>query len=353
VLDSEDIYVSALLGCVQMAKAGITCFAESGTIEVAPIIQAAIDTGMRANISRMSRDCGDFIPRKFKEPTNVVVKKTEELYKEFNGAGNGRIEIAFSVTSLQTTSPDLLTQVAEASRAYGTILHVHLAEHLAEVAQCLSLYGLRPVEFLERYGALGPNLLGAHSVQLTDREIRILAEYDSKPVHCPYSNLGSHGFPKTHTMVALGLKVGIGTDGASITDLNLFEQMRVLKYSINARYGLPVFDPATLPIDILFKFSTINNAAALGIEDKVGSIEVGKKADIVLLDWLQPHFYPSQRAFPMVVMVATSRDVCDVIIDGRLVVRDRRHQLVDEEEIMLKAKERLDFILKKVANGER
>ncbi|MCL4561922.1 MAG: amidohydrolase [Chloroflexi bacterium] len=349
-LTEQELYTGAKLACLQMAKAGITCFADSGTGEMAPVIKAAIETGMRANIARMSRDYGSFIPDRFKDPAPIVIQKTEELYKAFHGAANGRIEIAFSATSLQTTSPELLEGVAAAARQYGTIIHIHLAEHLKEVQQCLTQFGARPVEYLAQHGALGPNLLGAHAIQLSDREICMLAEHGAKPVHCPTSNLGSHGFPKTTTMFALDMQVGMGTDGASLIDLDLFGQMRLLKFAVNARFGLPAFDPFTLPLQTLFKMPTIYSAAALQLQDEVGTLEVGKKADIVLLNWNQPHFHPAQRLFPMLVMVAGPRDVNDVIIDGQVVVKDRRHQLVDEEEVMAKADECLQNILRRASS---
>lgn len=347
-LTEEDLYWGALLGCVQMAKSGITCFADSGTGDMEPIIEAAIETGMRGNFARMSRDGGAFIPERFKDKAHIVIRKTEELYKNYNGKGNDRIQISFSATSLQTTSPALLEMVAGAAKQYGTIIHIHLAEHLKEVQQCLVEFGLRPVEYLEKYGALGPNLLGAHAVQLSDREICMLAESDAKLVHCPVSNLVSHGFPKTSTMLTLGLRVGLGTDGAASTDLDLFGMMRILKYAIQARFGLPIFDPHVLPTDTLFKMPTQYSAAALQLDKEIGSLEIGKKADIVLLNWKEPHFYPAQKKFPMLVTVANPRDVNDVIIDGQVVVVDRQHQLVDEDEVMLKAKERLEIIKSKV-----
>ena len=347
-LSTEALYAGARLSCLQMAKAGITAFADSGTGDMRPIIQATIETGMRANIARMSRDYGSFIPEQFKDSPKIVIQKTEDMYKEFHGAANGRIEVAFSATSLQTTSPELLEGVAAAAKQYGTIIHIHLAEHLKEVGQCLTQFGLRPVEYLERYGALGPNLLGAHAVQLSDREICMLAEHDVKPVHCPSSNLGSHGFPKTTTMLTLGMKVGMGTDGASSIDLDLFGQMRLLRFAINARFGLPIFDPMTLPVTTLFKMPTLYSAAALQLEKEVGSLEIGKKADIVLLKWKEVPFYPAQKDFPMLVMVAGPRDVNDVIIDGQLIVKDRVHQLVDEDEVMAKADEQMKTILKKM-----
>jgi len=207
---------------------------------------------------------------------------------------------------------------------------------------------LRPVEYLEKYGALGPNLFGGHAVQLSDREIQLMAEYGAKAVHCPTSNLGSHGFPKTTTMMALGVEVGLGTDGASSTDLDLFGQMRLLKFAINARFGLPAFDPFTLPIKDLFKMATLGGASALGLKHAVGTLEIGKKADIVLIRFDEPHFYPAQKTFPMLVMAASPRDVNDVVIDGRLIVKDRVHQLVDENEVMARANEQMQAILKRV-----
>lgn len=344
-LTREDLYWGALLGCAQMAKSGITCFADSGTGQMEPIIEAAIRSGMRANVARMSRDGGSFIPASFKDRPGVVIEKTEELYRAYHGAANDRIHVCFSATSLQTTSPELLEAVVAAAGRHATIIHIHLAEHLKEVHQCLTEFGLRPVEYLDRHGALGPNLLGAHAVQLSDREICMLAEHDAKVVHCPCSNLSSHGFPKTPTMLALGLKVGLGTDGASSTDLDLFGMMRVLKYAVQARFGLPIFDPVSLPIDTLFDMPTINSASALQLAHEIGTLEVGKKADIVLLNWDEIQFSPAQRPFPMLVMVAGPRDVNDVIIDGQLVVHDRRHQLLDEQEVRAKAAEHSKAIL--------
>ena len=344
-LTEEDLYWGAMVGCVQMAKSGITCFADSGTGEMEPIIEAALLTGMRGNFARMSRDGGSFIPSRFKDTAAVVVKKTEDLFKAYHGKGDGRIHIAFSATSLQTTSPEFLEMVALAAQEYQTVFHIHLAEHLKEVQQCLTEFGLRPVEYLEKYGALQPNLLGAHAVQLSDREICMLAEHDAKLIHCPASNLHSHGFPKTPTMLTLGIKVGLGTDGAASTDLDLFGMMRILKYAIQARFGLPIFDPHVLTTDQLFKMPTLNSAAALQISDDVGSLRVGKKADIVLLKWDEIPFTPAQKKFPMLVMVAGPRDVNDVVIDGQIIVKDRVHQLVDEQEVMAKAAERMRIIL--------
>ena len=343
-LTDEDIYHSARLACLQMARAGITTFGDAGVLEVEGIIRAANEGGMRATISRFTADeHNGLIPPWYADTTSAVIGKTEALFKQYDGTADGRLHIAFSITGPDNASPALVEGAAAAARRYGTILHIHVGQ--AETQHCLQRYGLRPVEYLAAYGAVGPNLLAAHAVRLSDREVMMLAERDAKVVHCPEGNLLDLGFPKTPAMLALGIKVGLGTDGAKRSDLDLFYQMRLLKAALTAHAGVPVADAVVLPIHQAFRMPTAGSAAALGLEDAVGTLEAGKKADIVLLRWREPHFFPTQRIFPMVFSVANARDVNDVIIDGRLIVKDRVHQLLDAEEVMAKAGERLSSIL--------
>jgi 5-methylthioadenosine/S-adenosylhomocysteine deaminase len=343
-LTEEDIYHSARLACLQMARAGITSFGEAGVLNVEEIIRAASQSGMRASIARFTADeHNSLIPEWYAEPTATVIQKTERLFRSYNGTANDRIHIAFSITGPDNASPALVEQAAAAARQYGSILHIHVGQ--AETQHCLQRYGLRPVEYLAHYGAVGPNLLAAHAVRLADREVRLLAEQDAKVVHCPEGNLLDLGFPKTPAMLALGIKVGLGTDGAKRSDLDMFYQMRLLKAALTGYYGVPVADAWTLPIQQAFRMPTLGSAAALGLEDQVGTLEAGKKADIVLLGWREPHFYPAQRSFPMIFSVANARDVNDVIIDGQVIVKDRVHQLLDAQEVMAYAQERLAAIL--------
>jgi 5-methylthioadenosine/S-adenosylhomocysteine deaminase len=343
-LADEDIYHSARLACLQMARAGITTFGDAGVLEVEGIIRAAGESGMRATISRFSADeHNGLIPTWYADTTSAVIGKTEALFKQYDGTAGGRLRIAFSITGPDNASPALVEGAAAAARQHGTILHIHVGQ--AETQHCIQRYGLRPVEYLAEYGAVGPNLLAAHAVRLSDREVMMLAERDARVVHCPEGNLLDLGFPKTPTMLALGMKVGLGTDGAKRSDLDLFYQMRLLKAALTAYAGVPVADALALPIQQAFRMPTAGSAAALGLEDAVGTLEAGKKADIVLLRWREPHFFPAQRIFPMVFSVANARDVNDVIIDGRLIVKDRIHQLLDAEEVMAKAGERLSSIL--------
>jgi 5-methylthioadenosine/S-adenosylhomocysteine deaminase len=347
-LTPDDIYLSALLACVQMIKAGITCFADSGSWNMEPVIQAVQETGMRASVARMTRDCSEFLPDSMKESAQIAVRNTEDLFLSYNGAADGRIRIAFSVTNPITASPGLVELVASAAQQYKAVVHVHLAEHFREVEYCLANYKLRPAEYFDAHGLLAPNLLAAHAVKLSDKEVKLIAERDAKPVHCPRSNFAVHGFPKTPMMRAMGISIGLGNDGAASGDLDLFSQMRILKFGLQAYYGIPIFDPGVITTREVFEMATMGSARALQWEKEIGSLETGKKADIVLLNWRQPHLYPTRDIFQTMVMVASGRDVSDVIIDGKVVLKDRQFVNLDEERIMAQASEQLASILKRI-----
>ncbi len=345
-LRPDTIYHAALLSCLEMIKAGITTFVDNGSRDMVPVIQATQEAGMRAVISRMTRDYGQEVLPSMKETTAQALARSEALYKEYHGSAQGRVRVAFSVTNPMASTPELLDGVAELSRKYGTIVHCHLAEHLREVEACMTAHRLRPAEYFEAHGLLGSNLLAAHTVQLTDRELLLMAERDVKPVLCPMSNLTNHGFPKATQMLAQGMTVSAASDGAACGAIDLFGAIRLLKYAMQARYGLPVSDYAALRMGDVFAMITGNAARAIQWDDEIGSLEVGKKADIVLLNWMQPHLYPTRDIFQTLVMAAGPRDVSDTIIDGQLLLRDRRFTRLDEAEIMARAAEHLATLMR-------
>lgn len=332
-LNERDRYHAARLACLQMIRAGITTFADSGTGDMVPVIQAAQEMGLRAVITRMTRDEGDFIPSIFKSSAEIAVKKNEELYRQFHGSGNGRISIWFSVTSPMTTSPQLARLVAETAKEYNSGVHIHLAEHLDEVKYCLTKYGMRPPAYLDSCGLLGSNLIAAHCVQISDFDVHLLSERKVNIIHCPCSNLSSQGFPKLLAERAAGINICLGNDGAASHNLDLFFQMQVLKYVAQAAFGIPIFEPEVLPVKEAFQMATINGAKALMLEREIGSLEVGKKADIVLLDISHPIISPNRNLLNTLVMVGSGRDVTDVVIDGQVIMKNRQFVSIDEKEI--------------------
>ena len=332
-LTPELVYAGAMLFCIENLKAGTTTFADAGGPFMASVARAAEETGIRAAIARSTMDSGALIPDGMKESTADAVKGTEKLYQEWHGKGDGRIQIWFSLRQAMTCTPALAQAVSDAARQYNTGVHIHLAEHLAEVAHCLTNYQMRPAEWFDSFGLLGPHLLAAHSVRLSDEEVLLMSERKANVIHCPHSNLGNHGFSKTPLMLALGVNVGLATDGVAGTRLNLFEPMRMLKFAMQARHGIDINDPVAMPALETLKMATQGGARALMLQDQIGKLETGMKADIILLDVEKPHLSPTAHLPKTIATAAGPDDVTDVIVDGRLLIRDKEFLHLDEDKI--------------------
>ena len=333
-LTPEDVYHSTRLACLEMIKSGTTGFIESGGVHMDRAVEATLESGMRAAITRSTMDMGAFITGEMKDTVTGCIEKTEKLYDAYHGAGDDRIHIWFGMRQVMTCSSELIESVAAASKERKTGVHAHLCEHKDEVRFCLENYRQRPAEFLLSHGLLAPNLLTAHNVALTEHDITLMKECDVKVIHCPDSNLTNHGFSKTPRFLEEKMTVGLGSDGASSRCLNLFDQMKILRYAMTAYWGLPVFDPMVMPCDDLLRMITINGARAMHRDHELGTLEVGKKADIITLNIHTPHLMPTADLVKSVVTAAGPGDVIDSMINGNLVMENRRVLTLDEEEIM-------------------
>ncbi len=338
-LTPEENYKGALLFCIENLKAGTTTFADAGGPHMESVARAVVETGIRAAIAPSTMDSGEVVPDEMKNSTREAIRLTEQLYKDWHDSGDERVKIWFGLRQAMTSTPDLLQAVAEQSKNYQTGVHIHLAEHLAEVAHCLTNFKMRPAEWFDSFGLLGPNLIAAHSVRLSDREILLMSERKTNAVHCPHSNLGNHGFSKTPLMMALGINIGLGTDGVAGTRLSMFEPMRLLKFAMQARHGIDINDPVALPALETLKMATQGGAKAVMLEDEIGTLEVGKKADIILLDINRPHISPTAHLPKTVATKAGPDDVADVIVNGNLIIKDRQFLHLDEEKIRREAGE--------------
>lgn len=347
-LNEEDVYFGAKLSILEMIKSGTTSFADSGGVHMHKVGDAVIESGMRAAIARSTMDMGDAITGIMKEKVAESISRTEELYKAYNSKGEGRLDVWFAIRQIMTCSPELIRTVAEKAQEYSTGIHAHLSEHRDEVSFCLQNYKKRPAEFLNDMGALGPNLLTAHNVVLSESDITLLKEKDVKIIHCPRANLGNHGFTKTPRMLEAGLSIGLGTDGGARVNLSLFDEMKILRYAMIAYWGLPIFDPVVLRCKELLKMVTIGGANAINKADIIGTIEVGKKADVILINLNQPHLTPTQNLINTIAENAGSHDVTDSIINGKIVMRDREVLTIDEEETIYECEKRMNQIISRV-----
>ena len=342
----DDRYHAARLYCLQALRAGITMFADAGSMDMSGTVQAAVETGIRAAIARVGRDMDPELPASMCDKTpEQSVEAMEDLYRSCHGMADGRIHIWFSLSSPMSSSPQLVEGVAQAARAHATGIHIHLGEHPAEVQTCLARWGLRPPEFLDKYGALGPNVIAAHCIQITDFDIRLMAERRLNVIHCPTANLPTQGVPKLLAERAAGLNIALGNDGATSAKQDLFEQVRLLKYVAQATFGTPVFEPTVLPLAEAFDMMTVNGARALGVSDRLGSLAPGKAADIVLLHTDHVNNLPTRNLLHTLPMVASSQDVSDVMIGGEMVLQNGQFVKIDEEAVLWEGKRQMEAML--------
>lgn len=343
-LTKEDVYYSALLYCIQAIRAGITGFAESGGRHMDRTVAAVLETGMRAAVARSMMDCGSAITEDMLEECDEAISRNDELYADYHGAGNGRVQIYYGMRQVMTCTPELIEKISAHAGERNTGIHAHLCEHRNEVSFCLERYQMRPAAFLDRCGLLRPRLVTAHNVALSEHDITLLTDRKVKMIHCPYANLINHGFPKTPRILEAGGCVGLGSDGAAYNSVDLFEEMRTLRAALISSSGLPVFDPEVMPVKTMLKMATQNGAAALGMEDCLGKVEEGCIADLITIDIRKPHIYPTNNYTTALVDTVTAQDVCDSIIDGQIVMEDRKLKTIDEQAVMEECRIRLTSI---------
>lgn len=342
----EDRYQAARLYCIQALKAGITMFADAGSMDMSGTIHAIEETGIRAAVARVGRDLDSELPESMCDRTaDKCIQAQEQLYKNYHNTCDGRLKIWYSISSPMSASPELVDGISAAAREGKTGIHIHLGEHPAEVQTCLKRFGMRPPEFMAKHGALGPNVIAAHCIQITDFDIRLMAEYGVNVIHCPTANLQTQGIPKLLAERAAGINIALGNDGATTSRQDMFGQAQLLKYVCQAVYGTPVFEPIVLPLKEAFNMMTLNGAKALGVSDVLGSLEPGKIADIALLNIDKVDYQPSRNILHTMMMVASANDITDVIIGGKVILKDKEFTELDEEKILYEGKAQMQKML--------
>jgi 5-methylthioadenosine/S-adenosylhomocysteine deaminase len=330
-LNEEDVYISSQLSCLEMIKSGTTSFVDAGGTFMHRVAESAIESGLRATITNSTMNTGHAIPENMKSTEDDLIAQTVRLYDDYNGYDNGRIQIGFSLRSIITCTPSLIVKVFEKAKELNTGVQAHMNEYPNEISFCLENYQKRPVEFLESLGVLGENFLSAHSILLSENEMDIMKQYNVKVAHCPISNSGK-GITKTPALLQKGISVGLGTDGAAHAGLSLFDQMKVFKSLMRANWGTPIFDPLIMPSKKILEMATLGGADAL-LQDNLGILEVGKKADLISILIDQPHILPTHNMANTLIESANSHDVMDVIIDGKIIMKNREVLTLDEEKI--------------------
>lgn len=324
-------YVGALLGAVELIKSGTTTFSDM-YFYMEDVAKAVDESGLRAVLSYGMIDFADEEKRKLEIAENI------KLFKNHNNTAQGRIKVFFGPHAPYTASKELLDEVKDLAREFNTGIHIHVSETQKEVEDILNQTGKRPFEYLDDIGFLGPNVVAAHAVWLSEEEINIIMDREVKISHNPCSNMKlASGISPVDNMLSHDICVSIGTDGASSNNnLDLIEEMK----TASLLQKVSTLDPKALSSEETIAMGTINGARALGLEDEIGSIEVGKKADLILINREDANMTPDSACISSnIVYSANGSNVDTTICNGKILMENRKLTTLDEKEIYRKARD--------------
>ncbi len=350
--DEQDALVSTRLGLLEMIKSGTTAFLSTGLhprYGLDAIAEAMIDSGIRGVISKYVMDISAYaldssaLDPGLWETGEESMRQAIALIEKWDGAANGRLHAWFSPRSVGGCSVALLKEVSRLAAEYGVGITAHWAEVQNNVDYTLEKYGLLPAEFAESVGLLGPNVTFAHGIYFTDGEIELLGRTRTNICHCPVCNTKlAMGIAKVPQMLAAGANVCLGNDGVPVNNTaDMFREMRTALLIHRVNSGNAEYPTAAQAIEM----ATINGAKAIMADRVAGSLEAGKRADVILIDTHKPHIYPVYDPVSVVAWAANGSDVDTVLIDGQVVMRHREVLTLDEAQILADAQARSHKIL--------
>ncbi len=355
VYDSEDAKASAALCILEMLKTGTTSFIEIhlhtryGFNGIAELVEKS---GIRGVLSKSIMDMKGYafsenlLPPTMVEDKEACIKEFKEMHRRWAGKAGGRIDVWLGLRSAGAVSDELYHEAAALAEEYDTGITNHVAEVGEDVEYYKKAYGTGVSGFLEKFNMLGERRVYAHCVWLNEEDMRKFAATGTTVAHCPSSNmkLGS-GIAPVSDMLRYGVNVGLGCDGGPSNDsYDMIREMKIAALLQKVR----TLDPNAISAWDVLEMATRNGARAIGKLDKLGSIEPGKKADIVIVSLKSPSVTPISNPLSLLVYSASGRDVRDVMIDGKFVVRNQTTLTLDEEEILKNANKHMERILSKI-----
>jgi len=321
-LDEAALTASAELACAELLLGGTTAILDMATVHHTDAVFAAAErSGIRATIGKAMMDAPDpLIPPGLRESTRASLDESARLIRRWHGAAGGRLRYAYAPRFVLSCTEDLLREVAHAAPSRGVGIHTHASENQGEIALVRARFGKDNIAVLDELGLLGPHCCIAHAIHLSADERRLLAASGTHVCHCPSSNLKlASGICDVPALIAAGVAVAIGADGAPCNNnLDGFRELRLAALLHKPRSG-----PRALPAPEVVRMATLGGAQALGLADQIGSLEVGKRADVIAVDTAALHTVPTQNPWSAIAYAAGARDVRHVAVDGTLVVVDQ------------------------------
>ena len=320
-LKGEDVYWGTMLGIAEMIKSGTTTAADMYFFKE-DVVRAVDESGFRASISRGLTGMEGLIAN-------------QELFKNFHGSADGRITVMLGPHAIYTCSLDLLKETVKVAEKLDCPIHIHVSESVSEVENCKKEHGKSPVEVLDSIGLFDVKTLAAHCVHVSDKDIEIMARKNVKVAHNPGSNMKlASGIAPVSKMLDANICVALATDGAaSNNNLNMLKEIRLaaLLHKVSS------LDPLAIPAKTAIVMATKNGAEALNLQ-KLGELKEGYKADITIFDTSDVHWCPNHDLVSLLVYAGNSSDVDTVIINGKVVLRNKKLTTIDEERVIFEAK---------------
>jgi len=331
----ESIRASARLGIAELIKGGTTCALTMETVRhTEAVLRVVEETGFRATVGKCMMDKGDDLPPELHEQTRASIDESLKLIDEWHGKADGRIRCCFAPRFAVSCTRELLAEVANLARERGVMIHTHASENKSECEMVEREAGMRNVAYLHWLGIADQHVVLAHCIHLDEQELKTLARTKTNIAHCPSSNLklGS-GIAPIADMLERGISVSLGADGAPCNNrLDMFTEMRTAALLQKALHG-----PEVLPAGRALRMATLDGARALGLADDIGSLEVGKRADVIVVDLKRLHATPETDVVSSLVYSAQASDVRTTIIDGRMAMRDGELTMLNEADVIANA----------------
>lgn len=338
----EEFLVSARVGLCEMLKTGTTTFVETMLAQhygLDGLVEEVERSGMRGMLSKIVMDdtIPNALPKGMTESRDASLASAIDYYKKYHGAAGGRIGIWLGPRWTGLFDPHLLFDLAQVMGEYGMHTDIHYAETAEDVQAIFDATGMTPAQYLQKTGLAGKNTVAIHGTAFPREDYRILAETGTSVAHCPVANMAiALGYCDAPGMLAQGVNVSLGTDAmACNNNADIFLEMRGASLLHRHTKG----DTRALPAWDILEMATIRGARALGLEEEIGSLEVGKRADFILVDTDKIKFAPDLNPVSSVVYSANGADVSLVVVDGRVLCRGGALLTLDEERCMAKAKE--------------
>jgi len=340
VYTAEEERLSGQLAAVEMLKSGTTTFLEAGTIRfLDEVLDGLVEVGIRGRVGRWVWDLPPE-PDVYQQTTDQAIAFLEHQLTTYKSMANDRLGASSILVGHTTCSDPLWRAARELATEHGTGMSFHMSPAKLDPEGFVAEFGQRPMIHLAELGVLGSDVAMTHCVQVDDQELAVMAETGVSVAHCPTTALKvSYGVTqvgKMPEMVMSGINVGIGTDGNNAS--NYSDLMRAT-YLVAGLFKDARQDPQMFPAEKAYEMATLSGARAMGMEDRIGSLEVGKRADVVVHDTDRPEWRPLLNVMNQLVWSADGRGVHTVIVDGAVVVEDGRMTTVDEEALYAAAQE--------------